>query len=449
MSESTLLEIAHAAVRRARELGASDAAAHVGRKIVRLIRFSNNEVTAVKRWDDVTVQLLVKKERRVLLADLSEVSVEGAKRAVEQLVERAPLLTPAPVYAPLPDPAPTYPKLTRIYDPEVGEAVDRLYDAVATAINAAQAEGAERVAGSLYAAVKERVLVTSAGVELTERSSYLNLYVRAFADAEASGQFATITVGFDGFNPERIGKRAGWVAVQARNPVDLEPGKYTVLFSPMVVADYAAWTAWAASALAVLMGYSWFREKLGQKVAADNVTILEDPLLDGTPGATAWDLEGVPTQRKAIVEGGVLRTYLHNVTTAAAFQTRSTGNAGWVFPEPFNVVMSPGTRSCEDLIASIDRGVFITNVWYTRFQDYVRGDFSSISRDGVFLIKNGSIEQSLKKVRVSDNMLRLFQAVREVGRDRFWVLWWGQEIQIPAYVAPMVVEEVPLTKPLV
>jgi PmbA protein len=68
----------------------------------------------------------------------------------------------------------------------------------------------------------------------------------------------------------------------------------------------------------------------------------------------------------------------------------------------------------------------VTNTWYTRFQNYAAGDFSTIPRDGIFLIENGEIKQSLKDIRLSDNALRLLGNITGISKERQHVHWWGE-----------------------
>ena len=101
-------------------------------------------------------------------------------------------------------------------------------------------------------------------------------------------------------------------------------------------------------------------------------------------------------------------------------------------------------RSFEKLLSSIDDGIYVTNDWYLRYQNYRTGDFSTIPRDGLFRIKRGSIESSIKGLRISDNMLRILSGIRELGRERDWISWW--EVETPVYAPHAIIEKVDFTK---
>jgi len=96
------------------------------------------------------------------------------------------------------------------------------------------------------------------------------------------------------------------------------------------------------------------------------------------------------------------------------------------------------------MYSDIKRGLVVTNVWYTRFQNYSSGDFSTIPRDGMFLIENGKIVGPVKELRISDNMLSILSNVVAVGNKPEQVFGW--EVEIPVNTPPVVVKDVRLTK---
>lgn len=200
-------------------------------------------------------------------------------------------------------------------------------------------------------------------------------------------------------------------------------GKFDVVFDPLFSGSLLGMWGVMASAYYVMVQLSIFVDKLGQKVAPENVTLID------VPGAYSmahrvFDDEGAPTRENAIIEKGILKTYLHNTSTAKIFKTKTTGNAGIVSPTPWNLEMDPGEMRKEELIEEIKHGLYLTNTWYTRFQNHATGDFSTIPRDGIFQIENGEIKQSLKNIRISDNALKMLSNVVEVSRERQHVHWW-------------------------
>ena len=95
-------------------------------------------------------------------------------------------------------------------------------------------------------------------------------------------------------------------------------------------------------------------------------------------------------------------------------------------------------------MAEIDEGVYVTNDWYLRYQNYVTGDFSTIPRDGLFLIKNGEISSPIRDLRISDNMLHIMRSIVGLSKSRLWIKWW--EVGVPTFSPFALIEDLNFTK---
>ncbi|MEM2079210.1 MAG: TldD/PmbA family protein [Nitrososphaerota archaeon] len=436
-------ELPRKLVRKFLKLGASDAAVRLNISNSTMIRFSNNNITISNSFKNVMLEMYVAfKERRVTgtITDLSQASIE---RTVERLVSTAKTVQPSDVYAPLPNGPFKYNKrLLKVG--KVAMEPNILIDHVNAAVNSAISAGAKRVAGSLRSMNDKTVLCTSGNVEASSTKSAVALSVRAFAADDATGQFATVAADSSEFRPEEVGSIAGEIAKMALNPVEGEPGKYDAILGPMTFAHIVDEFGSAASAFNVDIGASFLVDMLGKQVASQKFTLIDDPTLHNTYGAEPFDDEGLPTRRNVIVENGILKTYLHNSTTAKRHGTVSTANAGIIVPTPFNLVVEAGDKTFEKLISGIDRGIYVTNDWYLRYSNYREGDFSTVPRDGLFVIKNGSIEVPIKGLRLVGNMIKLLGSVAALSAERHWIEWW--EVETPVYAPWALVTDVEFTK---
>jgi PmbA protein len=255
--------------------------------------------------------------------------------------------------------------------------------------------------------------------------SAVELSIRAFSEREASGHAVECGSTLKGFEPARAGKKAGEIAKKARNPKAGIEGKYDVVFDPLFVGSLLGMWGSMASAYYVMIQLSVFVNKLGKKVASEGVTLRDVPGSYSIANRV-FDDEGVPAQENVIIEKGKLKTYLHNTSTAKIFKTKTTANAGIVFPMPWNIEMDSGDMNKEELLKEVKHGLYLTNTWYTRFQNYKTGDFSTIPRDGIFQIENGEIQRSLKNIRLSDNALRILSNITGISKERKHVHWWGE-----------------------
>ncbi|MEM2040611.1 MAG: TldD/PmbA family protein [Nitrososphaerota archaeon] len=431
------------AIRLAKKSGATDAVLSYYSTKTYMIRFSNNEVTVSKLFMDESAYFYAAIKERRAISSTSIISSKSLKELANNTVSVAKNSPPADVYAPLPRGPFRYDR--KLLDQTLGRVShEKLIEWVEEAINAALSQGARRVAGSLIFTRSYRFLMTSEKVDAENRKDTLEISVRAFLDGESSGQFVAAAGSIDDFKPERVGSTAGEIARMADKPSSGEPGVYDAILGPMTMANILEEVGEMASAFHVDSGLSFLKDKIGQKVASEIFTLIDDPTIHGTYGAEPFDDEGLPTRKNTIIENGVLKTYLHNSYTAKKFNTESTSNAGLLVPSPFNLIVEGGTDSLSRLISKLDRGILVTNDWYLRYRDTTKGDFSTIPRDGLFLIVNGSIERPIKELRISDNILHMLQNMESMTHEKYWIKWW--EVDTPVKAPYALVRNVNFTK---
>jgi PmbA protein len=246
------------------------------------------------------------------------------------------------------------------------------------------------------------------------------------------------------FKPARAGAKAGEIAKLARNPRIGNEGTYDVIFDPLIFGSLLGVWGEMASAYSVLVHQSIFVDKLGKRVARETVTLKDNPAAYSMSNRV-FDDEGVPTKENVFIDRGVLKTCLHNASTAKMFKTKTTGNAGLVYPTAWNIEMGAGDTSKDELFKEVKKGLYLTNTWYTRFQNSAKGDFSTIPRDGIFMIERGEIKRSLKDLRISDNVLAMLGNIAGVSKERQHVHWWG-EANPPSLAPYVLIEDVHMTE---
>ncbi|RJS84950.1 TldD/PmbA family protein [Candidatus Bathyarchaeota archaeon] len=423
--------------------GATDAAISLVELDRSMIRFSNNEVTIFKNYRERMLKFYVMIKERRAESDVAVAPIRKLEADLRRLIEKAKKSPPSDIYAPLPQGPFKYD--SSLLKPK-GEypSPERLIGFVTEAIDGAVKSGAKRAAGSLIASKVRKTLCTSGDVNVTSEKYGLEISVRAFTSNVSSGHFVSVAENAENFNPEIAGVIAGEIAKNAENPQPGKAGRYQALLGPMVFADFVNQVGILSSAFLVDAGQSFLADKLEEEVASKIFSLIDDPTLKGTYGSKPFDDEGVPTRRNVIVDNGVLRTYLHNSVTARKFRTETTGNAGLVVPRPWNLIVNSGQKNFDELLSEVDEGVLVTNDWYLRYQNYRTGDFSAIPRDGLFYIKDGGIEKSIRELRISDNMLRIFRNLEGLSRERYWIKWW--EVDVPTLTPCALVSELNFTK---
>ena len=445
-----LEQIVRQAVDYGQKLGAREVAAAVTRERRKMLKFANNSVTVVQSWDQTVPTVYLLSERKRAGARVENPSIETLKEVMKMLKAAMDITKPGEVESTLPRGPFNYEPVPQTYDARIPKMTNELVDLAEEAINAAQAEGARRSSGVLVTSESERYVKTSAGAEGSDKGTNIDLSIRAFVADDSSGQGNSCATRLEDFDPKLAGAEAGRIANQAKNPVFGDEGKYRVLFGPSIMAEFLNRTADFATAYFVDLGLSFFTGKIGQKVASEKLTLIDDRRMPGGINSCSLDDEGYPTQRTMIIDRGILKTYLHSSYSVAKYGGALTGNAFYaggtwgIAPVALNVVVEPGEYRQDELFEQVGDGLYLTNNWYTRFQNYQTGDFSSICRDGAFQIKNGRIERSLKGLRISDNMPRILQSITSLSKERKWIKWW--EVPTPVYLPHMIVEDVGITR---
>ncbi|MBC7120634.1 MAG: TldD/PmbA family protein [Candidatus Methanosuratus sp.] len=402
-----------------------------------MVRFSNNKTTVVQNWSVMGIDALTLFGRKKVITRLEDLSEEGIRKCVERAVKSAPLVSDAETITDI--------EATRFPDRCSPQAIDPevINDCVSASIGAALREGGERSAGVFNAEVRRVALLTSSGGEGYDERTAFELNVRAFA-GEGSGQGLTCATEMRNLDAERAGGEAGRIAGMSKECARWSEGSYEVILGPIIFANLIERVGDASSAFSVEAGVSFLAQKIGEKVASEALTIEDDGSDPEGINSRTFDDEGVALRKTTLIDCGKMVTYLHNKSTAKRFGTTSTGNAGWVAPSPWNLKVSAGAMSMEEMIRETRSGVFVVSNWYTRFQNYATGDFSTICRDGTFLIDGGEVKGALRGVRISDNLPRILASIRQASSDRRWVRWW--EVRTPSLVPAVLAPGVRLTK---
>ncbi|WP_456398641.1 TldD/PmbA family protein [Palaeococcus sp. (in: euryarchaeotes)] len=438
-----MLEINELILKKAKELGFGDVVVLSHEESRRQVRFANSEITVAKNWHSRKVELFVEYEKRIGSTTLMTLDEETIERSLKTLLASVKSLSPKEDYYGIAEGPFKYRDIPETFDKAIVE-LDEPNEYVERAINAALEEGAKRVAGVLYTDHNRLYLSTSNGVEAFDEGTGIEISVRAFIGDEESGHGTNSVRVLKKFDPESAGRKSGEIAKLAVNPAQGEAGTFDVIFDPLAFANIMSYMSFMASAFAVEAGFSFLVGKLGQKIGSDLVTIKDIGNMPNAYGTRKFDDEGVPTGETTIIEDGELKTYLLNTSMARKYKRETTANAGLIMPRAWNIHVKPGDYSKEELFSEVKRGIYITNVWYTRFQNYVKGDFSTIPRDGAFLIENGEITKPIRNIRVSDNMQHILEGINALGKELYHIHWW--EVDTPVFTPYVLVKDVGITK---
>lgn len=274
--------------------------------------------------------------------------------------------------------------------------------------------------------VSEVYMYNSHGLELSNRVGMTGCYVGAVINknGEAQDHFE-FAEGLSGEGVDRLPELAVKGAVEKLGAGEVESGKYNIVIDGRQMRSILSVFAPVFSAKNALLGLSLLAGKEGEKIAADCVTVTDDPMREGCPIQTHFDGEGVATYKKNVIENGVLKTLLYDLTNAKKAGKQTTGNgqrggyAGQIAISPYNFSISAGNDSLDGLFAKAGEGIYITAVKGLHAgADAVTGDFSIESAG--FLIKDGKKAEAVKSFTIAGNFFELLKNIEALSDTVRW-----------------------------
>ena len=219
---------------------------------------------------------------------------------------------------------------------------------------------------------------------------------------------------------DAAGARASRKASDSSNPIGVEPGEWTVILEPPAFGELVHFLGSHFSAQSFDEGSSFLSGRLGTPVMGPNVTIRDDyahPLHPDAP----FDWEASPRRAVTLVDGGVARSVVTDRKWSQKLGLTNTGHAlpapNASGPYPSDLVIEPGTRSLDDLIASTKRGLLVTRLWYVRIVDQRKTILTGMTRDGTFLIEDGKITRGVRNLRFNQSLVDALNACEFSNRQ--------------------------------
>ncbi len=280
------------------------------------------------------------------------------------------------------------------------------------------------ISGELEVSFSKVAIYSSRGVDVAEERTYLSAYIEtASKDGDRRGSGFGFADGrrLDMFDPEKVGREAGELAIRTLDattigveelPVILQPkAQFTII--PFLVGE-------AANAENLQYGRSFLTGRLGDRIAREEVSIVDDGRIPWLPGSSSFDGEGVPTRRTHVVEDGVFRSPIHNWYTATKEGTRSTGNAFRGHTSPPSIshhtvsIEAPKLLMSKDELLDVRRGVLV--VYTMDRPNLATGEFSGMA-ETAFLIENGEVTRSLRQTGMGFRLEDFLKNMDAVGDD--------------------------------
>jgi predicted Zn-dependent protease len=399
-------EIAERALEAAPE---GETLAHVTRERSLMLRFARSRPTQATSVDDLTVEIAVVRDGHVGRSATNDTSID----ALAACGRRADAAAAAAARAAGPGPYPGFPAPADGRSRTQGEcpSLDPVQGgrSLAEAFGVAEAAGVE-AHGIWTAAEVETAIASTSGTRVSESVPDAFMKVICMAPGGRSG-YAAVTAATPGAIEARgLAERAAAKAAARGGPATLPPGRYPVVLEHHAVGALLEMLAGTAfDGMAHGEGRGALAGRLGRTVGSPGINLSDAPHLPASL-RRAFDAEGVSKAPLPLIQDGVAHRVVHDTRSAALAGEASTGHAlapgGGPAPLPTNLVLIGGGAADEgELCAPIERGVYVTRLWYGNVVRPKETLVTAGTRDGTFLIEDGRVSRPLRDLRLTDSVL--------------------------------------------
>ena len=426
LPERELRRIIETVLRLAKSTGADETEVHVDETADSLTRFANNAIhqNVAERGLNVSIRTVV--DSRTARATTNRIDEDSLRAAIVASLSLAHSQPKDPHFLPLPGKQ-HYRRVNRFRKDTASLTAEDRARAVRRACDLAIQNG--QVAAGIFASgLQQSALGNSRGLFAAYREAHAEFSITMQENPAASWAKANAASVSD-FDPQKLVQHASEKAHLAVDARELAPGRYTVILEPAAVLDLVGFLFYDFAATALEDKRSCLNDRMGKQLFGRNITITDDayhPLQLGPP----FDGEGTPRQRVLLVDRGVPKNLVYARSTAKAAGKKPTGH-GFALPNeygeaPMNLVFAGGDSSLERMVASTDRGLLVTRLWYIREVDPYEKVMTGMTRDGLFLVEKGKTTTAVRNFRFNQSILEMLRnvellgpAVRATGEEAF------------------------------
>jgi predicted Zn-dependent protease len=401
-----------------------------------LTRFANNTIHQNVEDENHTVSVRTVFGGRTARASTNRFDDDSLRRVVESSEALAKVQHPDPDLLPMPDAA----EAAGNFDGSVRTIPSRHFAETAAVTPQIRADGVKKIVG-----IAERHKLTTAGIFSSSESvegifnsrGLSKWHTQTLAEvsvtmlaADSSGWRKANSPDVTNLDPLALADAAAQKALDSTHPKEIPAGKYTVILEPAAVLDIVGFMFWDYSGMAILDQRSFLSGRIGSQLFGENITIWDDvthPLQIGSP----FDGEGMRRLRVPLVENGIVKRVVYARATAARMQRSEykdkvgsiepTGH-GFLIPNemgemPLNIVFAApqNPQTLAEMIASTDRGVLVTRLWYIREVDPYEKIVTGMTRDGTFLVENGRVRHGVRNFRLNESLIHMLSNVEAMS----------------------------------
>jgi predicted Zn-dependent protease len=424
-----LVEKANLALKEAEACGASQIEIEVFRFRNALTRLANSMIDQNVAENRITVRILVYLGKRKGAYSLDSFSDADIKEAAEAAVRMAKVSAEDKDFISLPEPRDVSSTLS---------INDMVCEATANLTPEERAEAANSiiqmahdidkrisaVSGAISNILAEQVIVNSLGVSKYQANTVSDLNLTIIARngiEETAGWSSDNRRDFRDLRIDDVTERAARKAAEGFQAIDLEPGDYELILEPAAVGGFMYFLMVTGFSALYYQDYrSFLRDRIGEKVFSEKLTMWDDALDKRHTAPLLFDYEGFPKSRLDLVDAGIVKNLVYDSYTAGKDGVESTGhNAkswGRSMPYASHIIINNGDSSINEMIEETKNGILVTHFHYQNPVDPTKGMMTGLTRDGAWLVKDGELAHPVKTLRYTDALPRFLEKIDLVGR---------------------------------
>jgi predicted Zn-dependent protease len=398
-----------------------------------LTRFANSYIhqNVAEKNTELRVRAVIGK--RIGVASTTDISDGSIEKLAETAVSIAKLQPENPDFVSLPAPSPIE-KIEAFVEETAAFSPRRRAEAVGIVCKKAVENGLI-ASGAFSTSTFEFSVANSLGLFAYYPMTLAEFNTVIMSDT-GSGYSSFVSLDASDLNPEALADEAIEKALMSRNPVEVEPGEYTVILEEHATNSILIFLGYLGlGALSVQEGRSFMCDRFGERIAGENISIWDDGL-DATGLPMPFDFEGVPKKRVDLIERGIAKAVVYDSYTAGREGKSSTGHAlpapNIYGPMPFNMFMQPGEATKEEMLASTNKGIWVTRFWYVNPVHPKLAIITGMTRDGTFFIEGGEITRPVKNLRFTQGILEALSNVEMISKTTKLERGWFGGNRVPA-----------------
>ena len=441
------------ALNHSKNIGINECEIVIVKKKITTVRITDSEIAEIKQnfSEDYGIRLIHDKK----IASIQTTNQQDIEKAIDSAFKTSSNLNARDFWGGLPHDT-ALKQLDGTFDERLEKiSGTEVMDIVQNMINSADNEKVNTITGSLNIVSENFEIANTNGLHLNEKATYISGIINAeseYGTLPVSGIGHASGRTLSNFSAEQVGNDAKIMCIESINPQKIDSDNYSIIFEPYSVGELLAFV------VAANFNFKTFSEKKScfsnnfeEKIAIEQLSLIDDPHISEGIGTKSVDDEGTETKKRNLIEKGIFKNTFSNLFDSYKEGKQSSGNASRSgspmgrssepipMSAPHNLKISPGDISQEDMIKDTKHGLLVGRLWYTYAVNPIKGDFSCTARSGIRIIENGDIKGPGKSVRIIHNLSTMLKNISEIGNNQKNVIQWAS---LPSIVPSIKAENI-------